>query len=197
MVRSLILRGCVRLWMMSGGIFLLMSWKKKMGCSGFHLHLPRKERTLRLCMTLLLGTLAPVVCLGWFIGKHTVSGLVRKRLWKPFVLWRLRFALLCPSDLPVEIGTATIVIDDFFKLIFMERTLVLIKPDGIQRGLVGEILHRFERKGLKIIGMKMMSLDEAVLREHYAHIADKAFYPDLEGFMMSTPVIAICLEGLE
>jgi len=79
----------------------------------------------------------------------------------------------------------------------MERTLVLIKPDGIQRGLVGEILHRFERKGLKIIGMKMMSLDEAVLREHYAHIADKAFYPDLEGFMMSTPVIAICLEGLE
>ena len=55
------------------------------------------------------------------------------------MLWRLRFALLCPSDLPVEIGTATIVIDDFFKLIFMERTLVLIKPDGIQRGLVGEI----------------------------------------------------------
>ena len=79
----------------------------------------------------------------------------------------------------------------------MERSLILIKPDGIQRGLVGEILHRFERKGLKLIGLKMMSLDEAVLREHYAHIKDKDFYPDLEGFMMSTPVIAICLEGLE
>jgi len=79
----------------------------------------------------------------------------------------------------------------------MERTLILIKPDAIQRGLVGEILHRFERKGLKITGIKMMSLDEAVLREHYAHIADKSFYPEVEGFMMSSPVVAICLEGLE
>lgn len=79
----------------------------------------------------------------------------------------------------------------------MERTLVLIKPDAIQRGLVGEIVTRFERKGLKLIGMKMMSLDEAVLREHYAHIADKPFYPGVEGFMMSSPVVAICLEGLE
>jgi nucleoside-diphosphate kinase len=79
----------------------------------------------------------------------------------------------------------------------MERSLILIKPDGIQRGLVGEILHRFERKGLKVIGIKMMSLDEAILREHYAHISDKPFYPELEGFMMSTPVIVICVEGLE
>jgi len=78
-----------------------------------------------------------------------------------------------------------------------ERTLILIKPDGIQRGLVGEILARFEKKGLKIVGMKMMSLDEAILREHYAHIADKPFFPGVSKFMMSSPVIALCLEGLE
>ena len=79
----------------------------------------------------------------------------------------------------------------------MERTLVLIKPDAIQRSLIGEIINRFERKGLKIIGMKMMPLDEAVLREHYAHIADKDFYPGVEKFMMGSPVVAICIEGLE
>lgn len=78
-----------------------------------------------------------------------------------------------------------------------EKTLVLIKPDGIQRGLIGEVLHRFERKGLKVVGMKMMTLDEAVLREHYAHIADKPFFPGVSAFMQSSPVIALCLEGLE
>lgn len=78
-----------------------------------------------------------------------------------------------------------------------EKTLVLIKPDGVQRGLIGEVMSRFERKGLKVIGVKMMSLDEAVLREHYAHIADKPFFPGVSDFMRSSPVIAICLEGLE
>ena len=79
----------------------------------------------------------------------------------------------------------------------MERTLVLIKPDAVQRGLVGEVTKRFETKGLKLIGVKMMSLDEAVLREHYAHIADKPFYPGVEKFMRSTPVVAMCWEGVE
>lgn len=79
----------------------------------------------------------------------------------------------------------------------MERTLVLIKPDGVQRGLVGEVVKRFEQKGLKLAGMKMMSLDEAILREHYAHIADKPFYPGVESFMRSTPVVAMCWEGVE
>lgn len=79
----------------------------------------------------------------------------------------------------------------------MERTLVLVKPDGIQRGLIGEVLKRLERKGLKLIGIKMMSLDEAVLREHYAHIADKPFYAGVEKFMKSTPVVAMCWEGVE
>ncbi len=78
-----------------------------------------------------------------------------------------------------------------------EKTLVLIKPDGVQRGLIGEVLMRFERKGLKVVAMKMISLDEAVLREHYAHIADKPFFPGVSSFMQSSPVVAICLEGLE
>ena len=78
-----------------------------------------------------------------------------------------------------------------------EKTLVLIKPDAIQRGLVGEIVHRFEKKGLKLIGMRMMRLEDAVLREHYSHIADKPFFPGVSSFMQSSPVIALCLEGLE
>lgn len=78
-----------------------------------------------------------------------------------------------------------------------EKTLVLVKPDGVQRGLIGEVLTRFERKGLKVIAMKMMSLDEAVLREHYAHISDKPFFPGVSKFMQKSPVVAICLEGLE
>lgn len=84
-----------------------------------------------------------------------------------------------------------------FNFMAMERTLVLIKPDGVQRGLVGEIMSRFERKGLKMVGCKMMSLDEAVLREHYAHIADKPFFPGVSKFMSSSPVVAMCWEGLE
>ncbi len=79
----------------------------------------------------------------------------------------------------------------------MEKTLVLIKPDAIQRGLIGEITSRFERKGLKLVGCKMMSLDEAILREHYAHIADKPFFPGVANFMKSSPVLAMCWEGLE
>ena len=78
-----------------------------------------------------------------------------------------------------------------------EQTLVLIKPDAIQRGLVGQIIGRFELKGLKLVAMKMMSLDEAVLREHYAHIADKPFFPGVAQFMQSTPVVAMVWQGLE
>lgn len=78
-----------------------------------------------------------------------------------------------------------------------EQTLILIKPDAIQRGLVGEIITRFERKGLKLVAMKMISLSEAVLREHYAHIADKPFFPGVAKFMQSTPVVAMCWEGLQ
>lgn len=79
----------------------------------------------------------------------------------------------------------------------MERTLIILKPDAIQRGLSGEIITRMERKGLKIIGIKMMNVDSALLKAHYAHIADKPFYADVEKFMKSSPVIAMALEGRE
>jgi nucleoside-diphosphate kinase len=79
----------------------------------------------------------------------------------------------------------------------MERTLVLIKPDGIQRGLIGEVTRRFERKGLKLVGMKMMTLKDAVVLEHYAHLVDKPFFEGVKKFMQSTPVIAQCWEGVE
>lgn len=76
-----------------------------------------------------------------------------------------------------------------------EKTLVLLKPDAIQRGLVGEITARLERKGLKLVGYKMMMLTSDMLREHYAHIADKPFYPEVESFMLENPVVVICAEG--
>jgi nucleoside-diphosphate kinase len=78
-----------------------------------------------------------------------------------------------------------------------ERSLIIIKPDAIQRSLVGEIVTRFERKGLKLIGCKMMHLEEALIEEHYAHIADKPFFPRIKRFMMSAPVIVIAVAGLK
>ena len=79
----------------------------------------------------------------------------------------------------------------------MERTLIILKPDALQRDLIGEIIRRLEQKGLKIIGLKMMRLDKAVLAAHYAHIVDKPFYQDVESFMQSSPVVVMALEGFE
>ncbi|MEK7594121.1 MAG: nucleoside-diphosphate kinase [Patescibacteria group bacterium] len=79
----------------------------------------------------------------------------------------------------------------------MERTLIIAKPDAIQRGLIGEIVSRLERKGLKLIGIKMQTLDEAVLRNHYAEHVEKAFYAGLEDFMKSSPVVLMAWEGYE
>ncbi|MFA6146080.1 MAG: nucleoside-diphosphate kinase [Patescibacteria group bacterium] len=79
----------------------------------------------------------------------------------------------------------------------MERTVVLLKPDALQRNLLGEIISRFEKKGLKVIGLKMMKLSDEVLAEHYFHHRDKPFFGKLVHFMKSAPVIAIALEGLE
>ncbi|HYE60155.1 MAG TPA: nucleoside-diphosphate kinase [Candidatus Kapabacteria bacterium] len=76
-----------------------------------------------------------------------------------------------------------------------EKTLIIVKPDGVQRGLVGEVLKRLEMKGLKIVGLKMAVLEESKLREHYAHHVEKPFYPGLEKFMRSSPVAIICAEG--
>lgn len=79
----------------------------------------------------------------------------------------------------------------------MERTLILIKPDAIQRGIAGIILNRFERKGLKIVGIKMLQLTDQLLNEHYAHIAEKPFFKGIADFMKTTPVIAYAIEGLD
>ena len=76
-----------------------------------------------------------------------------------------------------------------------ERTVVLIKPDGLQRNLVGEIVRRFEIKGLKLIGIKMMKIDDVLLNEHYAHHKDKPFFVGFRKFMKSAPVIVLALSG--
>ncbi len=78
----------------------------------------------------------------------------------------------------------------------MERTLVLLKPDGVERALAGEIISRFEKVGLKIVGMRMQWVDKELSKRHYAAHVNKAFYKGLETFITSGPVIAIVLEGL-
>jgi nucleoside-diphosphate kinase len=78
----------------------------------------------------------------------------------------------------------------------METTLVLVKPDGVQRGLVGEILTRFERKGLQIVGLKMAKISMDTLERHYADHKAKPFYKGLVAFMASAPVAVIALRGL-
>lgn len=78
----------------------------------------------------------------------------------------------------------------------VQKTLVLIKPDAVQRERVGEVLSRFERKGLKIVAMKLIHLDETVLADHYSHHVDKPFYKGLVEFMMQTPVVGIVFEGV-
>ncbi len=77
----------------------------------------------------------------------------------------------------------------------METTLVLLKPDTIQRGLIGQIVSRFENKGLKIIGMKMMTLSDEIVSEHYDFLADKPFFPGIKAYMTSAPVVAMVLAG--
>ena len=77
-----------------------------------------------------------------------------------------------------------------------EKTLIIIKPDAIQRGLLGEIVGRFERKGLKLVGMKMIELEDALLEAHYAHIADRPFFAGIKNFMKSSPVVVIALSGI-
>jgi nucleoside-diphosphate kinase len=76
-----------------------------------------------------------------------------------------------------------------------ERTLLLIKPDAVQRGLIGEIVRRFERKGFKVVGMKMLKMTKELAKEHYAHLVSKPFYPDLEKFITSNPIVAMAIEG--
>lgn len=79
----------------------------------------------------------------------------------------------------------------------LERTVVLIKPDGIQRGLVGDIISRFEKKGLKLVGIKMLRADGALLEKHYSHLKEKSFFQSLKQYMGKSPIIAMLWEGIE
>jgi nucleoside-diphosphate kinase len=85
----------------------------------------------------------------------------------------------------------------YLKLSIMETTLVLLKPGCVQRQLIGEVINRFERRGLRISGMKMMQLSDEILREHYAHLVEKPFFPGLQASMQASPVIAMALTGVE
>ena len=79
----------------------------------------------------------------------------------------------------------------------MEKTLVILKPCTLQRGLVGEITNRFERKGLRLTGMKMVQLTDEVLSEHYGHLSAKPFFQRVKDSMMACPVIVCCFEGVD
>ncbi|MDR1436612.1 MAG: nucleoside-diphosphate kinase [Candidatus Symbiothrix sp.] len=79
----------------------------------------------------------------------------------------------------------------------MERTLVILKPGTVQRRLIGEIINRFEKKGLILTGMKMTRLNDEILDEHYAHLKEKPFFPRVKKSMQTSPVIICCWEGVE
>jgi len=78
-----------------------------------------------------------------------------------------------------------------------ERTYIMIKPDGVQRGLVGDIISRFEKRGYKLIALKMRSASEELLRRHYCDLTEKKFFPSLLSFMTSGPVVSMVWEGLD
>ena len=77
----------------------------------------------------------------------------------------------------------------------METTLILLKPDTVERGLIGQVVSRLEQKGLKISGLKMMQLDDAIINEHYDFLMDKPFFPNIKSYMTRTPVVAIAASG--
>ena len=77
----------------------------------------------------------------------------------------------------------------------MERTLVLVKPDGVQRGLIGSIISRLEQRGLKLVGMKLMRVDGTVARQHYSEHVDRPFFGGLVDFITSAPVVAMAWES--
>lgn len=79
----------------------------------------------------------------------------------------------------------------------MEKTLVILKPSAIQRGHIGDVISRFERKGLRLAGMKMIQLDDAILSEHYVNLKDKPYFQRVKNSMMVCPVIVQCWEGVE
>lgn len=79
----------------------------------------------------------------------------------------------------------------------MERTLVILKPGALQRGIVGEVISRFEKRGLKLVALKMARLDDEILAKHYAHLIDRPFFPWITASMKAAPVILCCWEGYD
>lgn len=79
----------------------------------------------------------------------------------------------------------------------METTLVILKPSCVERALMGEVIGRIEKKGLIICGMKMVQLDEQILREHYAHLVDKPFFPSIVESMTASPVVVLAVKGVD
>lgn len=79
----------------------------------------------------------------------------------------------------------------------MQRTLVLLKPDAVQRRLMGDLISRFESKGLNIVAMKMLQVTPDLAKQHYAEHVDKPFYPSLESFITSAPIVALAIDGLD
>ena len=77
----------------------------------------------------------------------------------------------------------------------METTLILLKPDTVERGFIGQVITRLEQKGLKISGLKMMQLSDEIVTEHYDFLADKPFFPNIKEYMMRTPVVALAVSG--
>lgn len=78
-----------------------------------------------------------------------------------------------------------------------QQTYIMLKPDCLKRGLMGEVISRIEKKGYRIVQAKLMTLDASIIAEHYAHLIDKPFYPRLEQFMLSGPVFGMVVEGEE
>lgn len=78
-----------------------------------------------------------------------------------------------------------------------EKTLIILKPDAVHRGLMGEVISRFEKKGLKIIGVKMVELEDVLIDAHYAHIKDKPFFAGIKNYMKQAPVVVMALSGID
>jgi nucleoside-diphosphate kinase len=79
----------------------------------------------------------------------------------------------------------------------LDKTLVLVKPDAIRRGMLGTVISRFEKKGLAVLAVRAFAFDDALLREHYAHLADKPFFPRIASYMKSDLTVALCVAGVE
>ena len=90
-----------------------------------------------------------------------------------------------------------ICVIQYFSVFLQTNEIINLKPSCVQRQLIGEILNRFERRGLRVAGMKMMQLSDEILREHYAHLVDKPFFPSLAASMQASPVVALALEGVD